>query len=389
MPKFYEFFAGGGMARAGLGDGWTCLFANDFDTKKGLTYQANWGTAGELKVGDVWKVRAADLPSEADLIWGSFPCQDLSLAGGGAGLKGERSGTFYPFWDVVKGLINAGRGPKLIALENVLGTLTSHEGRDFDAICRTFADAGYLYGALVINASLFVPQSRPRLFVIGVREDAKIDPALLSPGPIAPFHTAALQRAFARVGKHALKRMIWWNIPAPPRRNDTFADLIEETPDSVSWHTDAERDQILNKMSPVNKAKVEAAKRAGHRMVGGIYKRTRHDEHGAKVQRAEVRFDDVAGCLRTPAGGSSRQVIMVVDGKKVRTRLISSRETARLMGLDDSYKLPKNYNEAYHLTGDGVVVHVVRHLAEHIFEPLLGLPPTTSAVARGDEAKAA
>jgi DNA (cytosine-5)-methyltransferase 1 len=371
MPSFYEFFAGGGMARAGLGDGWTCLFANDFDTKKGLTYQANWGTGGELTIDHVRKIKAADLPGHADLIWGSFPCQDLSLAGGGAGLKGERSGTFYPFWDVVKGLIKAGRGPKLIALENVLGTLTSHGGRDFAAICKTFADAGYRYGALVINAALFVPQSRPRLFVIGVRDDVDVDEALLSPGPIAPFHTAALQRAFDGVEAKALKRMVWWNVPSPPHRNVTFADLIEEHPDSVEWHTTAERDQILKMMSPVNKAKVEAAKRAGRRMVGGIYKRTRHDERGAKVQRAEVRFDDVAGCLRTPAGGSSRQVIMVVDGQKVRTRLISSRETARLMGLDDSYILPRNYNEAYHLTGDGVAVHVVRHLARYIFEPLL------------------
>ena len=94
------------------------------------------------------------------------------------------------------------------------------------------------------------------------------------------------------------------------------------------------------------------------------------DERGLKVQRAEIRFDDVAGCLRTPAGGSIRQVIIVVDGKKVRSRLISARETARLMGLDESYKLPKNYNEAYHLTGDGVAVPVVRHLAEQLFEPL-------------------
>jgi DNA (cytosine-5)-methyltransferase 1 len=371
MPSFYEFFAGGGMARAGLAQGWTCLFANDFDTKKALTYQANWGTGGELTVGDVRKLKRADLPGHADLIWGSFPCQDLSLAGGGAGLKGERSGTFYPFWDLVKDLIKEGRGPKLIALENVLGTLTSHSGRDFEAICKTFADAGYRYGALVINAALFVPQSRPRLFVIGVRDDVEVDEALLSPGPIAPFHTAALQRAFDRVEAAAQKRMIWWNVPPPPHRNATFADLIEEHPDSVEWHSAAERDQILKMMSPVNKAKVEAAKRAGRRMVGGIYKRTRHDERGAKVQRAEVRFDDVAGCLRTPAGGSSRQVIMVVDGQKVRTRLISSRETARLMGLDDSYVLPRNYNEAYHLTGDGVAVHVVRHLAEHVFEPLL------------------
>jgi len=124
-------------------------------------------------------------------------------------------------------------------------------------------------------------------------------------------------------------------------------------------------------MSPLNKAKVTAAMRAGRRMVGGVYKRTRLNERGVKVQRAEVRFDDVAGCLRTPAGGSSRQVILVIDGKTVRSRLISARETARLMGLPDDYKLPKNYNEAYHLTGDGVVVDVVRHLAKHVFEPLL------------------
>lgn len=381
MPSFYEFFAGAGMARAGLGDGWTCLFANDFDGKKGLTYQGYFGSGGELTIGDVRKVKASDLPGVADLIWGSFPCQDLSLAGGGAGLRGERSGTFYPFWDVVKDLIAEGRAPKLIALENVLGTLTSHGGRDFEAICKTFAEAGYRYGALVINAALFVPQSRPRLFVIGVRADIEVDPTLLAPGPIAPFHTAGLQRAFDRVGADALDQMVWWNIPVPPQRNQTFADLIEEHPASVTWHTDAERDQILAKMSPINKAKVEAAKRARRRMVGGIYKRTRHDENGVKVQRAEVRFDDVAGCLRTPAGGSSRQVIMVVDGKKVRTRLISSRETARLMGLPDDYKLPKNYNEAYHLTGDGVVVHVVRHLAEHIFEPLLKVEQQEQAAA--------
>ena len=381
MPSFYEFFAGGGMARAGLGKGWTCLFANDFDTKKGLTYQLNYPSGDVLRVEDVKKIKAAELPGHADLIWGSFPCQDLSLAGGGAGLKGERSGTFYPFWEIVKGLVAEGRWPKLIALENVLGTLTSHNGSDFEAICKTFAEAGYRYGALVINAALFVPQSRPRLFIIGVRADVEIDPALLSPEPIAPFHTAALQRAFERVSKTAQKKMVWWNIPAPARRNTTFADFIEENPTSVSWHTDAERDLLIGKMSAVNKAKLEAAKRAGRRMVGCVYKRTRLDERGVKVQRAEVRFDDVAGCLRTPAGGSSRQVIVVVDGKKVRSRLISARETARLMGLDESYKLPKNYNEAYHLTGDGVAVHVVRHLAEQLFEPLLGVDDAAQAAA--------
>ncbi|TJV20225.1 MAG: DNA (cytosine-5-)-methyltransferase, partial [Mesorhizobium sp.] len=72
-----------------------------------------------------------------------------------------------------------------------------------------------------------------------------------------------------------------------------------------------------------------------------------------------------------PTGGSSRQTIMVVDGTRVRSRLISARETARLMGLPDDYKLPRAYNEGYHLTGDGVAVPVVRFLAQHLFEPVL------------------
>lgn len=370
MADFYEFFAGGGMVRRGLGRRWTCRFANDFDHKKGATYRENFGK-GELKVEDVRKITLADLPGIPDLVWASFPCQDLSLAGGGAGLKGERSGTFYPFWDVMTALINDGRAPTIITVENVCGTLTSHGGKDFEAICRTYKKAGYQPGALVINADLFVPQSRPRLFVIGVCEDIEIDPELLTDAPSAPFHTRGLQRAVDQLPTTLRQGFLWWKLPTPKRRTKTFADVIEENPDSVDWHSNAETKLLLAMMSDVNAEKVEAAMKSGFRMVGGVYKRTRLNHNGAKVQRAEVRFDDVSGCLRTPAGGSSRQVIIVVDGKRVRSRLISARETARLMGLDDDYKLPPNYNEAYHLTGDGVAVPVVRHLAKYIFEPLM------------------
>lgn len=88
MASFYEFFAGGGMARAGLGPGWQCLFANDLDPKKTACYAENWG-AVHLRVGDVAALTTADLPTGADLAWASFPCQDLSLAGSGAGLNGS------------------------------------------------------------------------------------------------------------------------------------------------------------------------------------------------------------------------------------------------------------------------------------------------------------
>lgn len=295
------------------------------------------------------------------------------MAGAGAGLEGERSGTFYPFWNVVEGLIRDRRAPRMVAVENVCGALTSHGGKDFETICRTFAEGGYRYGALVINAELFVPQSRPRLFVVGVHQEVEIPAELLSPEPIDPFHTRALRRAVRALPEAVTGSMVWWNLPTPERRTETFADLIEDDPESVDWHTQLETRRLLDMMSPVNAAKVAAARRAGRRMVGGVYRRTRPDASGAKVQRAEVRFDDIAGCLRTPAGGSSRQIILVVDGHRIRSRLISSRETARLMGLPDAYALPRKYNEAYHLTGDGVAVPVVRHLARHIFEPVISV----------------
>src|SRR3984885_15488357 len=84
MHDYYEFFAGGGMVRAGLGPAWRCLFANDFDHKKGRIYRQNWGDA-ELKTAGVGSLTASDVPGRANLAWASFPCQDLSLAGAGAG----------------------------------------------------------------------------------------------------------------------------------------------------------------------------------------------------------------------------------------------------------------------------------------------------------------
>lgn len=367
---FYEFFSGGGMVRAGLGAEWKCLFANDFDHKKSSAYRENWKDK-VLLTKDVGKVTSAEIPGKAALVWASFPCQDLSLAGMGAGLRGDRSGTFWPFWKLVKKLIEEGRGPRVMVLENVCGTLTSHGGKDFVAIADAIADAGYKFGAVVIDAVEFVPHSRPRLFVIAVSAETTIPAELVSLRSTTARHTKALLTAYDKIKGVTRDRWVWWKMPMPPKRKQSFADLIEENPASVKWHTAEETKRLLNMMSPLNRKKLEAAKKSGKLQVGAIYKRTRLDDDGNKVQRAEVRFDNIAGCLRTSSGGSSRQLILVVKGSEVSSRLISSRETARLMGLPDSYVLPANYNEAYHLTGDGVVVPVVRYLAENILEPIL------------------
>ena len=368
---FYEFFAGGGMARLGLGAGWRGVFANDFDAAKGRAYAANFGD-DHLKIGDVWDLSAADLPGQADLAWASSPCQDLSLAGTRKGLAGGRSSAFWGFWALVQALGREGRAPRMIAVENVTGLLTSHNGADFTALCQALAEAGYQFGAVQADAAAFLPQSRPRLFVLATREAPPAE--LLGAAPA--FHSPAIQKAHAALPDHLKAGWLWWRPAEPARRNTTLADILE--PNADAWMDEARTRALLAQMAPLHRARVQAAIDSGARHVGAVFRRMRV-ENGRRVQRAEARFDGMAGCLRTPAGGSSRQIILVIDRGEARARLLTGREAARLMGLPEDYILPRSANAALHLAGDGVACPVVRHLAQQIIEPVLARPVQTLA----------
>lgn len=361
--RYYEFFAGGGMARLGLGGGWDCLFANDFDAGKAAAYAANHGAA-HLRQGDIWDLTAADLPGAADLAWASSPCQDLSLAGRRGGLDGGRSSAFWGFHRLVEGLVREGRAPRVLVIENVSGLLSSNGGGDFTALGAALAALGYRFGALEVDAALWLPQSRPRVFVIATRGEDAIGAA----GPSAPFHGPRVQAAWERLPAELKDRWAWWRLTPPARRNGTLAEVLE--PDhAVAWFDEARTRALLAMMAPLHRERLASAGADG-RAVGALYRRVR-TERGEKVQRAEVRFDGLAGCLRTPAGGSSRQVVVVAEGGRVKARRLTAREGARLMGLPEDYRLPRAETAALKLLGDGVAVPVVRALAEQILEPLL------------------
>jgi DNA (cytosine-5)-methyltransferase 1 len=354
---FYEFFAGGGMARLGLGDGWSCLYANDFDPVKAATYRANFTDAGEhFHQGDVWQVKPADLPGQADLAWASSPCQDFSLAGARAGLEGGRSSAFFGFWKLMEALDADGRAPRVIVVENVVGMLTSNGGQDFTALCRALVDRGYRFGALEVDAARFTPQSRPRVFIIASRTTGS------APSGHCTFHSRAVDEAFGRLPEDLQAAWVWWNLPAPPARNTDLAAILDAD-DAVVWRPEADTGHLLDQMTPLNRARLETG---AVRTVGAVYRRTR-----AGVPLSEVRTDGLAGCLRTARGGSSRQSLVGAKDGVVRSRLLTPREGARLMGLPEGYQLPKGATAAFHVIGDGVAVPVVRWLASHLLEPLL------------------
>ena len=249
-------------------------------------------------------------------------------------------------------------------IENVTGLLSSHGGADFAALAEALVSRGYRFGAFEIDAQAFLPQSRPRVFVVAAREPPPA--ALLGD---SPFHTPAVRAAHAALSDRVKAHWLWWSPGSPPRRNTVLADLLE--PDGqVAWHRPDQTRRLLSLMAPLHAAKVEAARQSGERQVGAVFRRTRVED-GGRRQRAEVRFDGLAGCLRTPRGGSSRQILLVIDGGRARTRLLTGREGARLMGLPVDDLLPKAATGALQVVGDGVAVPVVRFLAERLIEPLL------------------
>jgi DNA (cytosine-5)-methyltransferase 1 len=262
------------------------------------------------------------------------------------------------------------RQPRLIVLENVIGLLTANNGKDFTEVVGALVTLGYRVGSMVVDAERFVPQSRPRLFLIAIEAAASIPAGLTDDTPTPWTTMPALLAAHRRLPPYLSRRWLWWRLPTPPLRIVSLASVIEDDPEGVAWHAPDQTARVLSLMSPLNRARVEAERLRGGRSIGTIYRRTRPDGEGGKTQRAEVRFDGVAGCLRTPAGGSSRQTIIVIEDRVVRTRLIAAREAARLMGLPEDYELPARYNDAYHLLGDGVVATVVAHLSPMLLSAL-------------------
>jgi DNA (cytosine-5)-methyltransferase 1 len=164
---------------------------------------------------------------------------------------------------------------------------------------------------------------------------------------------------------------VWWRLPYPPRRNVDLAALLDRNPPEHVWRSDDAAQKLIAQMAPLHRQRVEAALADSRWNAGAVFRRIRV-EKGQRIQRAEIRYDGMAGCLRTPAGGSSKQLLLITENGRVRLRAVMAREAARLMGLEDSYCLPAGETNALKVVGDGVSVPVVRWLGQHLLAPLAG-----------------
>lgn len=349
-PKVADFFAGSGLATEGLRLDFDVVWANDIDAKKAATYIANHGEF-HFTHAPIETFSAHDVPVH-DLSWASFPCQDLSLAGKKKGIKADRSGTVWHWLRILEGISTR---PKMVVAENVQGLISGNGGENYVALHHALMDLGYTCGVILLNAQHWVPQSRPRVFVIGVRDVVGVQ-NYLSDSPTW-VHSKDIVNVSEKV-----ENFCFWKLPKPRLKVKALSDIIDY---DVPCDDDVVVSRNLALISEKHWKKVEVARAEGARVFAG-YKRTRHGK-----QCLELRTDGIAGCLRTPAGGSSRQHLLIETNSGYKTRLLSIREAAQLMGVGSNYKFPGTYNDGYKALGDAVVVPVVRHLAKNLLSPIL------------------
>ncbi|MBI5115124.1 DNA mismatch endonuclease Vsr [Candidatus Poribacteria bacterium] len=359
---FAEFFAGIGLMRLALeNQGWSITYANDIDPQKYEMYKTHFEDADRHHhLGDIHDVPSRRIPT-VTLATASFPCNDLSLAGARKGLGGKQSSAFWGFIRILEEMRK--RRPPLVLLENVTGFLTSANGHDFKDALLALNNLGYDVDAFILDAGSFVPQSRQRLFVVGIlnRLESSYD---VCETPRFYESRVRLKMLADFIFHHPEIRWRLRDLPAPPQTTKTLEDVLEDLPENApEWWNTRRAEYLLNQMSPRHSAVAEDMINGARWSYGTVFRRIRKGK-----SMAELRTDGIAGCLRTPRGGSARQILFKAGKGKFFVRFLTPRECARLMGADD-FRISAPLNQALFGFGDAVCVPVIEWIAKHYLNP--------------------
>lgn len=358
-----EYFAGIGLVRMGLeAAGWRVAYANDFAHKKYMMYRGFFpNSCTQYVVDDIFNVEPSSIPL-ATLATCSFPCIDLSLAGNMSGINGRHSSAFWGFTSILE--VQGKYAPPLVLVENVPGWLHSNDGQDFRITVQTLNELGYACDVFTLDALRFTPQSRQRIFLVGVRHTSTHwEQALLLRRPASLLSKALRKRILAN------SDLNWFHYPLPDppvaKRNGLHL-LIEDLPEADErWWSEEQVQRHIAMMAASHRETVENLMQSEQTAYRTFFRRIREGQ-----QRVEVRSDDVAGCLRTASGGSARQFLIAAGAGRVRMRAMTPREYARLQGVPDSFPIYADTVQALTGFGDAVCVPAITWIAQNVLSPL-------------------
>ena len=332
---FIDLFAGiGGLRKAMESAGGRCVFTSEWDAFAQKTYHANFPDNRPI-AGDIREVDAADIP-EHDVLVAGFPCQPFSIAGVSKknalgrlhGFQDETQGTL--FFDVLRVLMH--HRPAAFLLENVKNLKSHDKGRTFEVIRRKLTEElGYTLHTRIIDAANFVPQHRERIVMVGFRENTGFShDDLVLPG---------------RAGRGMRDVLHPENGSEAPESHFTIG------PDAKV----SDKYTLTDKLWQYLQGYAAKHKAAGNGFGFGL-----------------VDGDSISRTLsaRYYKDGSE---ILVSRGPGNNPRRLTPRECARLMGYDDSFRIPVSDTQAYKQFGNSVAVPVFAEVARLMRPHILAL----------------
>ena len=307
--KFIDLFAGiGGFHISMTSLGAKCVFASEIDELASLIYKNNFDIKPS---GDIRSIKAKDIP-DFDILCAGFPCQPFSIAGQRKGFNDTRGTLFFEVMRIVKEKL-----PKILFLENVRNLVSHNNGKTFNVIIKTIEQAGYnVYYKVLNSADYGVPQSRFRIYIVGVRKD------------IALRKTSEF---------HFPTKMI---LETSVRNVLESEDLLPQSVMSTSTTS--------YKLNNIIKIKNGRPIRVGQVNNGG---------QGERI----YSIDGTSITLMANGGGKFSKTGGYLMDNGI-ARKLSPNECKKLMGFPDNFKIHSNNQVAYKQFGNSVVVDVIQYI---------------------------
>lgn len=331
--RFIDLFAGiGGLRRGFETIGGNCVFTSEWNKYARETYCANFPSALHEIAGDITKIEPDEIP-EHDVLLAGFPCQPFSIAGVSKknslnrphGFRCEAQGTL--FFDVAR--IIEHHQPEAFLLENVKNLISHNQGHTFEVIHRTLTEElGYQVHWKIIDARVFVPQHRERIFIVGFRDKNKftLDNLQLPSLALAPRLSSILH----------------------PQDGNEPAD---------GQYTTGSSGKVLDKYTLSDHL--------------WQYLKSYAEKHRLKGNGFGFGLcgpDDVARTLSARYYKDGSEIL--IKQPRRNPRRLTPRECARLMGFEKQgealFKIPVSDTQAYKQFGNSVVVPVVEAVARHM-----------------------
>lgn len=312
--RFIDLFAGIGAFRIALGSlGARCVFSSEWDEAAKDVYERNFGDRPQ---GDITKVTAPSVPDH-EILCAGFPCQAFSISGKRRGFEDARGTLFFEVARIAKE-----KRPACVFMENVRNFAAHDGGRTLATVRSVMEGLGYSFSFKILDAADYgIPQKRERIYMVCFRDDLGISGFRFpDPFPLKRHVKDFLEEPASVPEKCFVSRPVEWK----------------------------ERPACPDYSRPV---------RIGTVGKGGQGERIYSPEGCA------VTFSAFGGGVFAKTGG------YLVGG---RTRRLTPRECARLMGFPDSFSMASDAGHAYRQFGNSAVVDVLRLIALGISVSLAG-----------------